>query len=508
MESLAKRYKFKLFSNIVSIFAGGLITLIIPKALGPSLYGNFNFITNFFTSLLSFFQFGTPNAFYTKLSKNQKDNKLIKFYFIFILLTFVLCFVFLQIVQILGKSEEVWPDVEIGIVYAGLVFSILTFLIATFKNINDAIGITSFSEKSIVVQRLLGLIFIAILYFLSAINIWTFFLYHYLMMFYLLFVWIKMLKKLGISPWVKKLFSVDVKKYTKEFYDYSHPLILMSFVTLVVNIGDRWLLQKFGGSVEQGYFSFANQISVLCFVFSSAMTPLLMREFTIAFGKKNFELMASLFKKNIPLLYFIGAFISVFVAFNKDSIIQIVAGDEYINGSIAFMLMAFYPIQQSYGQLSGALFFATDQTKLYTNIGISVSIIGLLTTFIFISPNSLGGLNLGATGLAIKFLLIQFLGVTIGLYFNTKYLKLSFIKFMGHKILVVLILSLLAYIINITVTLHITNIYLQFIYSGFLYLISVLILLFLYPRIIVQDRKGILNFIKPIIEYFNAKRNK
>ena len=182
-----------------------------------------------------------------------------------------------------------------------------------------------------------------------------------------------MLKKLGISPWVKKLFSVDVKKYTKEFYDYSHPLILMSFVTLVVNIGDRWLLQKFGGSVEQGYFSFANQISVLCFVFSSAMTPLLMREFTIAFGKKNFELMASLFKKNIPLLYFIGAFISVFVAFNKDSIIQIVAGDEYINGSIAFMLMAFYPIQQSYGQLSGALFFATDQTKLYTNIGISVS---------------------------------------------------------------------------------------------------------------------------------------
>ena len=500
MESLAKRYKFKLFSNMISLLAGGIVTYFIPKALGPAMYGNFNFITSFFSSLLSFFQFGTSNAFYTKLSKNQKDNKLIRFYFGFILITFLLCFLVVQTIYLLDKNSIVWPEINIKLVYAGLLFSILTFIVATVKNINDAIGITSFSEKVIVIQRLSGLIFILVLYYYSRINVWTFFLYHYLMLLFVLIIWIRMLLKSGINPWIKKLYKHDLKKYTKDFYIYSHPLILMSFVTLIVNIGDRWLLQTYSGSVEQGYFSFANQISVLCFIFSSAMTPLLMREFTVAYGNKNFKLIASLFKKNIPLLYFIGAFISIYDAFNKEIIIYAIAGDEYLDGSIAFMLMAFYPIQQSYGQLSGALFFATDQTKLYTNIGISVTVIGLFTTFFLISPKNIGGLDLGSTGLAIKFLLIQFLGVTIGLYYNTKYLKLSFIKFLGHKFLVVIILSFFAYSINHITSIYFTNIYLQLLFSGLIYSFTTLIFIFIYPRIIVQNRKGLINFVKPLIK--------
>ena len=146
MESLAKRYKFKLFSNMISLLAGGIVTYFIPKALGPAMYGNFNFITSFFSSLLSFFQFGTSNAFYTKLSKNQKDNKLIRFYFGFILITFLLCFLVVQTIYLLDKNSIVWPEINIKLVYAGLLFSILTFIVATVKNINDAIGITSFSE--------------------------------------------------------------------------------------------------------------------------------------------------------------------------------------------------------------------------------------------------------------------------------------------------------------------------------------------------------------------------
>ena len=111
----------------------------------------------------------------------------------------------------------------------------------------------------------------------------------------------------------------------------------------------------------------------------------------------------------------------------------------------------------------------------------------------------MGGLDLGATGLAIKFLIIQFLGVTIGLYFNTKYLKLSFLKFMGHKILVVIILSFLAYFINYFISLLFSNVYIQFLLSGIMYFITTIILIYLYPRIIVQDRKGVDDFLKSII---------
>ena len=57
-------------------------------------------------------------------------------------------------------------------------------------------------------------------------------------------------------------------------------------------------------------------------------------------------------------------------------------------------------------------------------------ILGLSISFLLLAPQKFYGYNLGALGLAIKMIIIQFVSVNIQLFYNSKYLKLSFIKFL------------------------------------------------------------------------------
>ena len=488
VNSLRSRYFSKLKSNFFVLFSNAIITLIVPRSLGPILFGIFDFVTEYFYNILTFFQLGTQQAFYTKLSKNQNDNKIIKFYSAFILLTIFFTTVFLSIIYLFSIEHIFFPEMQKKYINSGLFFAILSLIIANLKLVNDATGITKQTENWIVVQKSLGVVIILILYYFFSITLEIYFLYHYFLMIFLLICWLRVIRKNNRRLLSGVLNYEDVKSYFQRFYKFSAPLFIYSLISLVCDIGDRWLLQMFSGSIEQGYFGFAFRVSAICFIFTSAMTPLIVREFSIAYKNKNIELLKNLFRNNIPLLYFVGAYFSLFFVFNSKYFIRIIGGDEYILGSTAFVIMAFYPIQQSYGQLSTSLFYATNQTVLYRNIAVSVSLIGLLTSFILLAPTSYGGLNLGSTGLAIKKVLIQFLGVSFGLYFNMKYLKLSFKKYMGHKILVVLLLSILAYSSNLIISFFISSKYLFIFFSGLLYTILTLLLVIIFPIIIVRDR--------------------
>ena len=68
-QSLKVRYLYKLITNLVGIPIGLITDSIIPRALGSKLYGDFSFISGFFQNLMSFFDMGSSNAFYDKISK-------------------------------------------------------------------------------------------------------------------------------------------------------------------------------------------------------------------------------------------------------------------------------------------------------------------------------------------------------------------------------------------------------------------------------------------------------
>ena len=78
--SLARRYICKLLANVASVPVYLAMEAILPRALGPAMYGNYSFATNFFQQLFMFLDMGTSTCFYNALSRRQSETGLISFY--------------------------------------------------------------------------------------------------------------------------------------------------------------------------------------------------------------------------------------------------------------------------------------------------------------------------------------------------------------------------------------------------------------------------------------------
>src|SRR3972149_8735103 len=126
--SLKTRYAAKLSTNLVGLAVNMVIQVIIPRGLGPKAYGDFNFLSNFFSELMSFFSLNTSIGFYTRLSQRQNEFGLVSFYFKFTGLSILVLFIFVIGSQLTGISHILWLDQNIRYVYMAAAWSALTWL--------------------------------------------------------------------------------------------------------------------------------------------------------------------------------------------------------------------------------------------------------------------------------------------------------------------------------------------------------------------------------------------
>ena len=317
-DSLEKRYLYKLSTNLISVPIGFITQVIILRSLGPHAYGNFNFLTNFFIQVTGFFDSGTSMGFYTKLSQRLEESGLVRFYWGFVAIITILIVFLVSSIFLLNGQNRIWVEQESRYIWMGLFWGLLYWMSGIVHKIVDAYGLTVRGELVRIKQKLVGLAILGVMFLSGNFTLALFFLYHFFMFFVLLILWWNVLrvKKIGLIP-KERLSKVRIKSYSSEFYRYSMPLFTYALVGLVTGILDRWLLQKYGGSAEQGYYSLSYQIGAICFLFTSALTPLFMREMSIAYGRKDVGEMKLLFVRYIPKLYSIAACIGVFFSFRQ-----------------------------------------------------------------------------------------------------------------------------------------------------------------------------------------------
>lgn len=174
-DSLKKRYFLKLSTNLISLFINMVTQAIIPRGLGPKAYGDFSFLSNFFTQFVSFFDMGTSIGFYTKLSQRQKDIGIITFYVSFAIIASIALFLFVFIVSFTPVAKKIWPDQLMFFVYLAAIWGILAWFVQIFNKIVDAFGLTVPAEMARIAQKVLGVILIAGLFFSNQLNLSNFF---------------------------------------------------------------------------------------------------------------------------------------------------------------------------------------------------------------------------------------------------------------------------------------------------------------------------------------------
>jgi len=447
--SLKKRYLYKVFSNVASVATGAVTQAIIPRALGPAQYGNFNFLTDFFIQLLGFMNMGTSIGFYTKLSKRPQESKMVLFYLGYIILATIVVLLGVEIVGGFGWTQKLWPGQQLTFVLMAVFFAAMTWLLASMNDMIDAYGLTVKGEIAKIIQRVLSLGLIFLLFWEGWIYMKSVFIYQYISMLILILFFFYVMRKKGFEVKPVSFSGKEMLSYGNEFYAYSQPLFLFSLVGLIVGIFDRWFLQWCNGGVEQGFYSLGYKIGGICFILSASMAQLITREFSIAHHKQDYQLMAQLFRRHIPLLYALTAIMCCFVVANADKAALIMGGKGFKGALLPVAIMALYPMHQTYGQLSGAVFYATDQIRLYRNIGMIVMFLGVPVSYILLASPEHLGLAMGATGLAIKMVVINILAVNVMLYYNARFLKLSFGWYLMHQLVSAIVFLGLAFFITI-----------------------------------------------------------
>jgi O-antigen/teichoic acid export membrane protein len=487
--SLKKRYSVKLFSSVVSGVIGMIIVAIVPKAIGPVAYGQFVYLQQFFIKLIAFLDAGSSIAFFTKLSAQPDRKELITFYTFYSLFILIVLGGVFSFIDLLGYVHILLPDVNRTYVYWGIGFGFLTWLSQVCIKISDAYALTVSVELIKVVHKLLSLfLLLCFIYFLT-FDLMKYFYFHIISLStFIIWLLYLFMKSKVICPQIFSISYEKLKYIFLEFVSYCSPLLIYSVVGLFVGLFDIWLLQYSGGAVQMGYYGLAYSLAAMCFIFTGAMTPIITREFSKSFEQNDLQKMRSLFERYVPMLYSIAAFFAVFLSFQSANVLAIFTDENFENAYWVLVVIALYPIHQTYGQLSGSVFYATDQTKLYRNIGIISMLIGFLLTLFLIYI-----LELDALGLAFKMVLSQIIAVNIQLYFNVKLLKLNMSSFIWHQIYSVTFFAVAAFLSIIFA--NFSSPILSLLVSGTIYTILTLLGLLIYPKIFsisrVEIKRGI-----------------
>ncbi|MBD5642099.1 MAG: oligosaccharide flippase family protein [Desulfovibrio sp.] len=506
--TLARRYIFKLGANLASVPVYLAMEAILPRALGPQAYGNFSFSTSVFQQFSGFLDMGTSTCFYNALSRNQTSAALLAFYLRIALLVaaITMCAGFLALWP--PAAALLLPDVPIWYAPLAALWALLTWWGRVLRSANDALGATIHSEIWRAALSLIGTGLLAALYLAGWLDIKTLFLQQYLLLGATALAFWLVAKKHWAASGIAlhwRLRSRQKKIFTAQFFRYSHPLLVQALLSFIMLTAERWLLQWFDGSSQQGFYALSQKVSMACFLFVSAMTPLLMREFSIAWGRKDAAAIGSLLTRFAPALYALAAYFSCFTVAEGRTMVWIFGGDKFLAATLPVQIMALYPLHQAYGQMASSVFHATGKTGILRNLTACECVYGLAAAWALLAPPELWGLNLGATGLAIKTVSVQFLSVNICLWLASRFVPFAFWKNLGQQILVVAFLLFLAYAsreVSQELAFLEGRFLARFIVSGFLYSAAVVSVAIIAPRLFGVSRADAKELIRRVRRHF------
>lgn len=484
MSTLARRYAFKLLANMASVPVYLLMEAILPRALGPQAYGNYSFATNVFQQLAGFVDMGTSTCFYNALSRRQAEGGLVVFYVRVMLLVFVVLLGAGCILLVPALGARILPDVPLWMAPAAALWAFLFWWGRVLRSMNDAIGETVYSELVRTVCSLLGVLVLLGMFGAGWLGVETLFAQQCAVLCATaLGFWLVMRGFWGRLPW--RLTEEARRGYRQEFFAYSHPLFVQALLSFIMLTGERWLLQWFDGSAQQGFFALSQKVSMACFLFVSAMTPLIMRELAIAWGHKDVAAMGRLLMRFAPMLYIIAAYFSCFTLVEGDVLVRIFGGAHFAAALLPVQIMALYPIHQTYGQLATSVFHATGRTTVLRNLTAAECVYGLAAAWICLAPSAYGGFGLGATGLALKTVLVQCLSVNLYLWLASRIAPIGFGRLLWHQLWSVGVLLALAWACR-TLTLTLgggEHSLWRFVMSGCVYSVLVLCALWAFPAL-------------------------
>jgi O-antigen/teichoic acid export membrane protein len=507
MRDLSRRVTVSAVSNVMRAVVAFATTSLLARWLGPEDYGRMSFLIASFLAFKSLLDMSTSSAFFTFLSQRNRGRKIILVYWTWLLMQGLLSVLVVSMILPDSILEQVWKGESRSLVVLALLATFMQYSVwPVASQMSEAQRETFKVQKITVALVTFHLFVVVLLWFFGELVLPAIFLATIL--------------EWGVCSWLAgRLYRIrssedegtsadSLRGILCEFKVFCLPMIPLVWVTFFHNFLDRWLLQHYGGSVEQGYFSIASQFSAVSLIATSSVLNILWKEVAEANFSGDLEKVQRLYERTNRALFVIGALISgLFLPWTKD-IINIMLGDKYVGGALAMSLMFLYPIHQSLGQVSGTMYLATGLTRPYVVIiTCSMLLSSILAYFLLATQDAIiPGFGLASVGLALKMVLSQFVGVNILIWWMSRYRKWPFS--FGYQLVGVLLFFSLGYASYfVSVSILPMNIYflIKLFFSCCFYLPMSLLVIYYFPWLIGVGREEVKNsfiLVKALLQRF------
>ncbi len=444
-ERIRTRYAFTFISQSIQLLLSFVTAGIVPKVLGPSDFGNYSFILNTASTFRGLTDLGSKISFFTLSSKSEKTGSLTKLYSTLLILQLFIGIAVVGLSHVFGVQEWIWPHLSVRLIFWVTVLEWVIGISLTLKQLGDSKGLTIRSQSISLAAAFLTALGLVCLYATHLLNLKTYVgLLYATSLLSTAGLAVYLLRMHGERTWKGPLFPLS--QFTPYWSTYAKPLALYAIYGTAFTYLDSYLIQLLYGSKEQGFLAVATRFSSFVLIFTSSALSIYWREITHHIGAHNVATASYIYLRFNRLLFFLTTMLSFWLFFNAQTIIRVFAGEAYLKAVPVLQIMAFYPLQQTFGQLSSLVFFAAERNTQYRMLNVALSVPSLLLTYFLLAPadSRIPGLELGALGIAIKMTLYGLLSVQVYVYLNARYLKFSFTRLFLEQGGIALFLAVIA----------------------------------------------------------------
>ncbi len=497
-DEFKNRYMIKLSSSVVIAALNIIIQFILPRAFTVEEYGYYSYNLNVFTSVVGMALLSVPNALIAKFSKRNEEIGLVSFYLKFYLIIALLLNAAVIILYNAGFLQDTFAGQTLFVVLLAMESAIVVHLQSDSIGIFDAMAISRFPALMQIILKVVTCVSVVAGFLLGRLNLSCF----YIIQSFLTFI-ITLSLLYEIINEQKRRYPVEIdygnRIYLKEYFEFCRPLVISTIISQVLTIFMNWALMRWAGAIEQAMFGAAWQLNTLVSYVFSPYAELSKREFAVVY--KDIPALRHRYVQSLKMMLWITAYFAIFIGFMSEWILPIAYGDKYAGAELVTILIMFYTVYQAGGQISGAFFLATERTKISAVLGIVGQLTTLAAVFVFQIPNFIWRDGLGSTGVALTYLVPNIISTGIGLYVNSRKLKMSFLKNWMIRIPPLILCSAVAislkYVLDLIWKGNRISIFIaKIIIAGMIYTAVISAVLWIKPQLMGVTRENLRSIVK------------
>ncbi|MEO8033630.1 MAG: lipopolysaccharide biosynthesis protein [Acidobacteriota bacterium] len=411
IERPAARFALTFVANVTRAGLSFVTGILVARALGAAFYGNLNFLLGSFAAVTTLLDAGSTSAFYTLLSSRRRPPVFFVLYFSwtfgvqFLLSAAVIAFILPRAVV-----GELWLGHDRGVVLLSFAAS---FVVSQTWNavaqMGEAARKTATVQAASVCQAIVHLVLIVAAIRLGRLSVPT--VLTLVIVEYLLSTLLLAPRMLAHN--LDRAGNESIGEVFGQFVTYCRPIVVYCFVMFGYQFADRWFLQRFGGSVQQGFFAVGQQFSMITLMAATSIVSVFWKEIAEAQARGDHEKVSRIYHSVRRFLYFGASVVSCALIPYSREILHWTVGGDYEAGALALALMFLYPIHQTLGYVQGTFYLAVGDTRRYTLIGILMMAVSIPLAYVVVAPRNavVPGLALGAVGIALKMVVLQLVAI-------------------------------------------------------------------------------------------------